>query len=512
MKMKGKTLSLKIGLEILTPVQCGSGQDLTEDIDYVVENGQVFVIDQERTFTAIASGDRQLDDALLGGERKLSYWVNLARERYGYALPMLSRTTKTFGKFREHLKDALYQPYIAGSSLKGAITTALLADYLRNKTETFYAPLLPMDALKTKPTASKNYAAQKLLAELLGKDPKNNHDAKDNISPNNNIFRALLIKDALFKSEHLCLADIRWLNLTKRAGKEQACWRSMATRESVVDWHKAEGIHAEMLKPQSQAQFQLQWDEFLLSDLSEWHSSAHDILPRDFAGLKERLNRHASYRLEQEIKFYHDHGAIKPEQKCKNLLSALQKDPDSIYLQLSWGSGWRGMTGDWLGADLTKATCRLFNLRNPVLPELPFPKTRRLAVSGEPKLPLGWVRLFPYSQIEEKLKQEQLEIAKKLRDEQEIESRKQQRLASLSPVERELEDFLTGIPQQEWDTRLLRELEKSRWTGEEAKQVALKVKELMINADKWRPDFTGTNKSKVSQKERSLKVLAYINN
>jgi CRISPR/Cas system CSM-associated protein Csm5 (group 7 of RAMP superfamily) len=502
MKMKGKTLSLKIGLEILTPVQCGSGQDLIKEIDYVMKNGQAFVIDQERTFTAIASGDSQLDDTLLGGECPLSDWVTLAGEYYGYALPMFGGATKTFGKFREHLKDALFQPYIAGSSLKGAITTALLADYLRNKTETFYTPLLPkMDARNNQPTASKKYAAQNLLTELLDKDPKNN------------IFRALLIKDALFKSEHLCLADIRWLNLTKRAGKEQACWRSMAKPpKSVVNWRDAEGIHAEMLKPQSQAHFQLQWDEFLLSDLSEWHSSAHDILPRDFAGLKERLNRHASYRLEQEIKFYHDYGAIKPEQECRTLLSALQKDPDSIYLQLSWGSGWRGMTGDWMGSDLTKTMCQLFKLRNPVLPELPFPKTRRLAVSGEPKLPLGWVRLFPYAQIEEKLKQEQLEIAKKLRDEQEIESRKQQRLASLSPVERELEDFLTGIPQQEWDTCLLRELEKSRWTGEEAKQVALKVKELMINADKWRPDFTGTNKSKVSQKERSLKVLAYINN
>ncbi|WP_170065154.1 type III-A CRISPR-associated RAMP protein Csm5 [Methylovulum psychrotolerans] len=394
--MKGKTLSLKVGLEILTPVQCGSGQDLTQDFDYVVENGQVFVVDQERMFTAIASGDKQLDDALLGGECNLSYWVNeLAGERYGYALPMLSRTTKTFTKFREHLKDALYQPYIAGSSLKGAITTALLADYLRELPKAIYQELLPNIANKPENT----HAAKKLLDTLLGEDPEHN------------IFRALHVKDVMLRAEDLCLVDIRWLNLTTDStNKVSAEWRRITGKNFPInEWKKANGIHAEMLKPKSQAQFQLQWDEFLLSDLSTWYTSAHDILPRDFAGLKERLNRHARYRLEQEIKFYHDYGAIKPEQACIKLLSALQNDPDSIYLQLSWGSGWRGMTGDWLEPDLTKEMCQLFGLRKSVLSELPFPKTRRLAVSGEePKLPLGWVRLFSYSQIEEKLKQEQL--------------------------------------------------------------------------------------------------------
>jgi hypothetical protein len=159
-----------------------------------------------------------------------------------------------------------------------------------------------------------------------------------------------------------------------------------------------------MLMPNSQASFQLQWDEFLLSDLSRWHGATNDILPRTIEGLKTKLNEHANYRLQQEIDFYYTHCKYEnraPEQKCKTLQQRIKDDPDSIYLQLSWGSGWRGMTGDWMDDGLELAMRELYNLdsgrRN-----MPFPKTRRLAVLGEPKLPLGWIRLFPYTQIEEK--------------------------------------------------------------------------------------------------------------
>ncbi|MGZ8237413.1 MAG: RAMP superfamily CRISPR-associated protein [Methylobacter sp.] len=99
--------------------------------------------------------------------------------------------------------------------------------------------------------------------------------------------------------------------------------------------------------------------------------------------------------------------------------------------------------------------------------------------------------------------------AEALRLEQEEEEK---RLATLSPIEQEIETFLKTIQLLEHDTRLLQELEKGRWQGNEAKVVAQKVKVLMEQGGKWIPDFSGSNKQKIKLKERSQKVLNYLQN
>jgi CRISPR-associated protein Csm5 len=90
------------------------------------------------------------------------------------------------------------------------------------------------------------------------------------------------------------------------------------------------------------------------------------------------------------------------------------------------------------------------------------------------------------------------------------EEAEQKRIANLSPIEQDIEQFLKPIQTQEHDTRLLQELEKGRWQGADAKIVAEKVKALMQQAGKWMPDFTGTNKQKVKLKERSQKVQRFL--
>lgn len=86
----------------------------------------------------------------------------------------------------------------------------------------------------------------------------------------------------------------------------------------------------------------------------------------------------------------------------------------------------------------------------------------------------------------------------------------QQRQASLSPMELEIEAFLKAIPPAEHDTRLLQELEKGQWQGEDMKVVAQKVQQLMQQAGKWLPDFNGDNKQKLKLKQRSQTVLSYL--
>ena len=107
-----------------------------------------------------------------------------------------------------------------------------------------------------------------------------------------------------------------------------------------------------------------------------------------------------------------------------------------------------------------------------------------------------------HQQAEIAAQAEQARLAKEQAD--------QQRLANLSPIEQDIETFLKPIQAQDHDTRLLQELEKGRWQNNDARVVAEKIKALMEQAGKWMPDFAGDNKQKVKLKQRSQKVLAYL--
>ena len=111
-------------------------------------------------------------------------------------------------------------------------------------------------------------------------------------------------------------------------------------------------------------------------------------------------------------------------------------------------------------------------------------------------------------QQEQQKRQAEQQAAEEIRLQQEAD---QQRLASLSPIEQEIETFLKSIQQQDHDTRLLQELEKGHWQATaDVKIVAQKIKALMEQANKWMPDFAGDNKQKVKLKVRSQKVLSYL--
>lgn len=382
--MKGINQTVKLGLEIITPTQCGSGAELFKELDYIERNQEAFIVDQRACFNAVASGNLALDAQLLAGNR-LSDLVIAAGQDFGYRLPWLGSPAKTVpDKFREHLKDAMNRPYLPGSAIKGAIRTALIAEWLRSTPPNSFDHLLPQKDRFGK-ALSKQWAAKKLMDEITGK------------TANQDIFRSFKVKDTLFNNADLRLADIRWLNETR--------WRSMTKKKSFNNWHDGDGIYAEVLKPGALGLLALQWDGFLLSDVNKWQQKAtiSSIAPKDFDDLRQRLNQHAQYRLQREIQFYKDQNKPAPGQECQRILNMLNEDAHSAYLQMSWGNGWRGMTGDWASDEQVKRFKELFGLgRTGKL----FPKTRRLVVFGEPKLPLGWVRLMPYELVADKLEKQ----------------------------------------------------------------------------------------------------------
>ncbi len=129
--------------------------------------------------------------------------------------------------------------------------------------------------------------------------------------------------------------------------------------------------------------------------------------------------------------------------------------------------------------------------------------------------------MFEKNQLQEQLRQKQQKLKAREQERFQLEEQRQQqeqakkqaeaeRKAKLSPIEREIDEFLEPIQDQDRDTRLLQELESGRWQGEDVRTVAKKVQELMDAKGKWMPDFTGSNKKKLKLKDRSLKVQSYL--
>ena len=372
--MKGQTETIKLAVEIVTPVHVGSGEELHRELDYIEHREQIFVVDQNRTFNAIASGSAALD-TLQQANPELSDSVRLAGAYYGYPLPNLRQSPTIPEKFRACIKDAMQRPYLPGSSVKGAIRTALLATWLRSKPD----------------EAAEHLPRWKNISKYVFGD-----------DPNKDLLRAFHVGDANFPVGDLRLADIRWLNIIGNNNKTNAKWRNMSNRGNENRWEDATGIYVEALAPTATAAMILQWDRFLLSDPSRWQAphNSRELLPKNFAGLSARLNTHARYILEEEIAFFGRYNQQLIVEQCRTLLQDIRHTDNAAFLRVAWGSGWRGITGDWLDTERLKKIRGLYELGKKECET--FPKTRRLAVKEKPCLPLGWIRLSPWSDRTEK--------------------------------------------------------------------------------------------------------------
>ena len=131
-------------LEILTPVYIGSGQEITKkEYVYYRNTQQVWIPNKQRMFGDIIQ--RKLADAfeayMLNGTEPLLNWMKSQgytdkeiQRLCDYCLDC-SQSLENLNRpvaIQEFMKDAYGMPYIPGSSLKGAIRTALLSNRILN--------------------------------------------------------------------------------------------------------------------------------------------------------------------------------------------------------------------------------------------------------------------------------------------------------------------------------------------------------------------------------------------
>ncbi|CAD6494035.1 MAG: RAMP superfamily protein [Candidatus Argoarchaeum ethanivorans] len=298
-----------------------------------------------------------------------------------YKVPAIIQKRERESEFavKEHVKCG--GAYIPGSSIKGAIRTALMWSFL-NEGDNVNVLFNELDYwLREKGRIDLKKIDDRISQEVFGNDA--HHD----------IFRALRISDTnTVGMEHLEVSEI------KIVGNSQEI-----------------PVYVENLKTGTEATFDLHLDEDLLNtEKREPDFKNHKL--REYMHVNkicEVCNAFSKKVVEEHLEYnWKKYNHVCTRDTFKNLKSEIKSCGDNeTVLHIGWGGGWYSTTIGLLVEDHPKFTTSLHgNVRNWRLRDdtlrykfklgnkprsrdysINFPKTRRITIEGEP---LGWVKIM----------------------------------------------------------------------------------------------------------------------
>jgi len=373
---------MRYAIEILSPAHVGSGDQLSS-FDYVWRGGKLFVLDLDGLLRQPRVSAEELSELLAERGFSLAHYL---RERQIAPEAVAQYTVDSppdprGSAVREHIKDIYRRPYIPGSSLKGAIRTAVLwwamkedGQRLKSAERAVRRGLSKMQRqVDRRPTGARGITRRwagkiggemERLKDLLGEDP------------NRDLLRALQISDgAANASEDL---EVRLVE-TYSLDREGRLTPSQRLR-----------IFAELLKVGATTQVTVKIDESLFA-----YEELGLIGKRDWLELSRVCNEYTSRLMDAEGAFYRDHRLAQVANSYGKLRQELNKAGEGVFLlPIGWGAGWETKT---VGRLLREDDPALFSdlrekFRLGKMGYDIFPKTRRLVDGAQP---LGWVKLTP---------------------------------------------------------------------------------------------------------------------
>lgn len=350
-----------VTLTLLAPLHIGSGRELLRDYDYVTHGGKTWVIDAAAMLDDFVDEQGNFDPHILGrpaGELLDASDFDPGNERFRYILPGEPRASGRGAVLREMYKNAHDEPYIPGSSLKGALRTVLVWHGFRTAQIT-----LDVDRLGD----SRGWAAQSVERRILG------------ANPNLDLLRALQVAD----SRPLAKGQLRIANAQVVTGGEkfgspievEAIWKDITLHTSItVD----EFLHGEQAERELRYGSRWQWLE-TLPQIARAHNIEQLTKERDWFKARQYMRIAGLY------------------QQMLGIVTSNKLSDNQFFLQIGWGGGWRAKT---IGAPLQSDKKQWERLltdkrRSPARFRRKegddFPKSRRVLVMGnEPVAPFGW--------------------------------------------------------------------------------------------------------------------------
>lgn len=365
-------------IELLSPLHIGTGTDLLEGVDWIQRDGYVYVADQDALLEAVfdRAGEEGRSDAAIAtaiAGMTLNDLVEagyLTEEDFAPGKkksPLFRyrlRGMPAMNQVSEQIKDVYGQPYLPGSSLKGALRTVLAVGGAT-------VQKLRFDRLGR----SRSWAAQPVERELFGRNP--NYD----------LLRALQVSDSgPVSPDQLSLERV---NIYPTAGQ-----RTQYGRQRGLD------IDVETLRQGTALQMPIKIEGYLFGDQAE-RELRFGKRKSWLLNLPKWGRTVAGQRMAAEVEFFQQ----RPDGRVVlGFYSRLAQtweglDENEFLLQVGWGTGWLSKTFGELLQEDAQAFERLvkdyrLTMERGRQAGDPFPRSRHLVRVGEhPAVPLGWMKV-----------------------------------------------------------------------------------------------------------------------
>ncbi|MDX1912598.1 MAG: type III-A CRISPR-associated RAMP protein Csm5 [Saprospiraceae bacterium] len=388
---------MKIKIKTLTPIHIGTGRELQPQFDYLPFAKSVAVLDEQKVLEIFAGGSQ-------ANVEDINRWVNMIDQREpllpylktrrpGLVAADLGREialadTEGFGNIkaireqlhdldgftgkegtfhaeikaiREQLHDLDGSGILPGSSLKGAIRTALLTHFIDREDGRAVKSNFNLRDRRN------NFTATNLEKKFFGE------------KPTEDLLRLLRVGDAVFSKTEILKTEV--LNLKRDD------WQRETRLETWVEAIPAGQVAESRLQISTEPRHQ--------KYLGNRDRTAVDALQPE--RLFKIITDHTRRLVEGELKFWKEEEGNPGElgDYCAAMQDIMETisgcDARSCVLRCGWASGWKSMTGGWQRHLTDEVYYDLVLAMRPRHPSnLTFPKTTRFQQSGKP---MGFLKL-----------------------------------------------------------------------------------------------------------------------
>ena len=360
-----------VTVETKSPVHIGTGVVIRPDEDFILAGRRMAVLDVDKVLDAV--DERKLVDFEMSRAGTLASMLpdrRNAQEYARYVVPVPMGTNEPRNtQVREAIKDPSGVPYLPGSSLKGAIRTALAVALVKRKGSDWLRRELGR-LRGNKPER----ASEPIMKELFGKAPLRENGALGKASDAHvDVLRALRVSDLLPSGVDPAdtLLEVAEVKVMRRGGDVTGI-----------------PIFVEAVKVGTVFRGTITADVRLLSEpvMKETVGAWRDVTEADLTtGLVGHCATH-SRELIEKAKW------LRPLQ-----VMAAQRDDTTALMAVGWGTGWTAKTlGHVLktNSGFQNVGSRLLGRRGFVFDANTFPSTYRMTiVEGRPHQPMGWLRM-----------------------------------------------------------------------------------------------------------------------
>jgi len=360
----------QLTITTLSPLHIGTGRTLQRDYDYTVYRGKTWVVNTDTLAQEVWARGRNTFQQMLRGAPASDLLTETDYTEqsplFRYVLEGAPRSSRTGSEIQEQIKDVWERPYIPGSSLKGALRTALFSAAVEKFS-------IPIQTHELKDSA--RFAAQPLEQRVFSPN------AQKGKSPNYDLLRALQVSDSEPDEER----RLELLNVQVVSGRKLASPIELEAIPRGVNFTATLTLDGFLLQKEMVERFG--W----LGKMDRWLFNLPRVVNYVAVGL-----------LTSQSDYWRNSRA-----PIRNFFVEVDKvlnrmDPKHEFvMQLGWGGGWDSKTlgpllteNPKLFAQVVRRYQKQMLRKGSYHPGDRYPKSRRVVVRNEkPFMPLGWVKV-----------------------------------------------------------------------------------------------------------------------